>query len=322
MIYLVTGGTGSLGKALTRLILAEEPDATIRIFSRDELKQGEMAAAFASPRLRFLLGDVRDRDRIRRACESVDVVVHAAAMKQVPACEYNPLEAIKTNVLGAENVIEAALDARVRRVLALSTDKAVNPANLYGATKLCSDKLFVQANVYAGPRPTRFAVVRYGNVIGSRGSVVPLFRRQAPAGTLTITDERMTRFWITLPQAAAFVHSCGKRMVGGEIFVPRLPTMRVVDLARTIAPDARHEVIGIRPGEKLHEVLVTDVEARDTYAFDDHYVIRPPPSSGWAPLPEGGDPVPDGFTFSSDDPGWVLGPEDLREMLEAADTEG
>lgn len=316
LIYLITGGTGSLGKALTRHILDQDPGATIRILSRDEWKQGEMAAAFASPRLRFLLGDVRDLDRMRRACDGVDVIFHAAAMKQVPACEYNPMEAIRTNVFGGQNVIEAALDAAVSRVVAVSTDKAVNPANLYGATKLCADKLFVQANVYAGPRPTRFSVVRYGNVVGSRGSVVPLFRRQAATGKVTITDDRMTRFWITLPQAAQFVFGCADRMVGGEIFVPKLPTMKVTDLARAMAPDASQEVIGIRPGEKLHEALVTDTEARDTYEFDDSYVVRPPEPVAWTPAPSGGSPVPEGFSYSSDQEGWVLTAEELRTMVE------
>lgn len=315
MIYLITGGTGSLGKALCGLILAKDPGATIRILSRDELKQSEMATQFPADRMRFLLGDVRDLDRLRRAFEGVDAVIHAAALKQVPACEYNPMEAIKTNVIGGQNVIQAALDTSVPRVVALSTDKAVNPANLYGATKLCSDKLMVWANVYSGVRPTRFSVVRYGNVVGSRGSVVGIFRKQARAGKVSITDPRMTRFWITLPQAAQFVLDSLERMRGGEIFVPRLPTMRVVDLAQAMAPEAEQEVVGIRPGEKIHEILITDVEARTTREFDDHYEVHPTHEWWQAEKQQGGKLVPEGFLYSSDCQDWVLTPEALREMV-------
>ncbi|MCX8024370.1 MAG: UDP-N-acetylglucosamine 4,6-dehydratase (inverting), partial [Thermanaerothrix sp.] len=246
-VVLVTGGTGSFGRKFVQVMLEEYHPAKIIVFSRDELKQHEMrVSGFDHPSLRYFIGDVRDLQRLRRAFDGVDIVVHAAALKQVPACEYNPMEAIKTNILGSSNVIEAALEAGVERVIALSTDKAVNPVNLYGATKLAAEKLFVQSNAYAGGKATRFSCVRYGNVVGSRGSVVPVFLRQRESGVLTITDERMTRFWISLDQGVRFVIHCLEQMMGGEVFVPKIPSMRVLDLARAIAPEARLEVIGIR----------------------------------------------------------------------------
>jgi UDP-N-acetylglucosamine 4,6-dehydratase len=275
-VVLITGGTGSFGKKLTRIMLDEYNPSKIIVFSRDELKQHEMrSAGYDAPNLRYFIGDVRDLDRLRRAFEGVDIVVHAAALKQVPACEYNPMEAIKTNILGSSNVIDAALDAGVERVIALSTDKAVNPINLYGATKLAAEKLFIQSNSYAGGRKTRFACVRYGNVVGSRGSVVPVFLRQRDNGEVTITDDRMTRFWISLDQGVRFVIRCAEQMHGGEVFVPKIPSMSIIDLAKSIAPDAKVNVIGIRPGEKLHEVLISEDEARTTVELDDMYVVQP-----------------------------------------------
>src|SRR5262245_54324989 len=273
---LVTGGTGSFGQAfISRLFSAHKP-ARVVVFSRDELKQYEMQQKFTQPELRFFIGDVRDRERLDRALRGVDVVVHAAALKQVPAAEYNPIECIKTNVIGAENIINACIDQRVKKVIALSTDKAVNPVNLYGATKLCSDKLFVAANHLAGGREPHFAVVRYGNVLGSRGSVVPYFRQcRAENKKIPITDQRMTRFWIHPDQGAAFVAHCLDLITGGEIFVPKIASMRIVDLAEAIAPGCEHEVVGIRPGEKVHELLITRDDARHTLEFDDFYIIQP-----------------------------------------------
>lgn len=275
-VVLVTGGTGSFGRKLVRILLDEYNPAKIIVFSRDELKQHEMrTAGYHAPNLRYFIGDVRDLERLRRAFDGVNIVIHAAALKQVPACEYNPMEAIKTNILGSSNVIDAALDAGVERVVALSTDKAVNPVNLYGATKLAAEKLFVQSNAYAGGRTTRFACVRYGNVVGSRGSVVPVFLRQREIGAVTVTDERMSRFWISLEQGVRFVIRCAEQMHGGEVFVPKIPSMTILDLAKTIAPDASVNVIGIRPGEKLHEVLISEDEARTTIELDDMYVVQP-----------------------------------------------
>lgn len=279
---LITGGTGSFGKECVKKLLKEYNPAAIRIYSRDELKQWEMAREFDNnPKLRFLIGDVRDATRLRRACEGVDYLIHAAALKHVPACEYNPVEAVRTNIDGAINVINAALDANVKKVIALSTDKAVNPVNIYGATKLASDRLFIHGNFYAGAHPTRFSVVRYGNVMGSRGSVIPLFRTQAASGTLTITDARMTRFWITLPQAVDFVLSSFEYMQGGELYVPKIPSMKITDLAKVIAPKAKLKAIGIRPGEKLHESLITIEEARDTREMKDRFVVLSP-SREWS----------------------------------------
>ncbi|MBW6474092.1 MAG: UDP-N-acetylglucosamine 4,6-dehydratase (inverting) [Anaerolineaceae bacterium] len=275
-VVLITGGTGSFGKKLTRIMLDEYNPSKIIVYSRDELKQHEMrVAGYDATNLRYFIGDVRDLDRMRRAFEGVDIVVHAAALKQVPACEYNPMEAIKTNILGSSNVIDAALDAGVERVVALSTDKAVNPVNLYGATKLAAEKLFIQSNSYAGGRKTRFSCVRYGNVVGSRGSVVPVFLRQRENGEITVTDDRMTRFWISLEQGVRFVIRCAENMHGGEVFVPKIPSMSIIDLAKAIAPEAKVNVVGIRPGEKLHEVLISEDEARTTVELEDMFVVQP-----------------------------------------------
>lgn len=272
---LVTGGTGSFGQVFIRDLFTRHRPARVVVYSRDELKQFEMQQCFTQPELRFFIGDIRDADRLERALKDIDVVVHAAALKQVPAAEYNPIECIKTNVIGAENVINACINQKVKKVIALSTDKAVNPVNLYGATKLCSDKLFVAANHLSGRDGTRFSVVRYGNVIGSRGSVVPFFRERCKTGKLPITDLRMTRFWIRLEDGAAFVERCLDLMHGGEIFVPKIPSMRIADLARAICSECEHEIVGIRPGEKLHELLITRDDARWTLEFQDHYVIQP-----------------------------------------------
>ena len=279
---LITGGSGSFGRAFLRSVLAGEGPTSgcpkrLIVFSRDEYKQSCIRQEFPHTELRFFLGDVRDYDRLKRALSNIDVVIHAAALKQVPAAEYNPIECILTNVIGAENVIKAALDCNVGRVLALSTDKAVNPINLYGASKLCADKLFVAANNLAGERGTRFSVVRYGNVLGSRGSVVPLFREQAKRGLLTITDERMTRFWISLEQSVRFVSKSLASMQGGEIFVPKIPSMKITDLAKVIiettAPQAKIDIVGVREGEKIHELLIPQEEARDTFEGENCYII-------------------------------------------------
>jgi UDP-N-acetylglucosamine 4,6-dehydratase len=287
------------------------------VFSRDELKQHEMrVAGFDHPSLRYFIGDVRDVDRLRRAMHGVHIVVHAAALKQVPACEYNPMEAIKTNILGSSNVVDAALDTGVEKVLALSTDKAVNPVNLYGATKLAAEKLFVQSNAYAGGMATRFSCVRYGNVVGSRGSVVPIFLQQRSSGRLTVTDPRMTRFWLTLEQGVRFVIRRIEQMRGGEVFVPKIPSMNLVDLAKAIAPEAQLEFVGIRPGEKLHEVLISDDEARGTVELDEMFVVQPSGAlwfgHSWQ---EQGQLLPDGFLYASNNnPQWLT-VEQIREMV-------
>lgn len=309
---LITGGTGSFGRTLVRRLLEEENPGAIRVFSRDELKQSEMHAEFAGDeRLRFLLGDIRDLERLRLAFRGVDLVVHAAALKQVPACEYNPFEAVHTNIIGAENVLRAAIDVGVPKVLALSTDKAVNPANLYGATKLCAEKVFVRAQAYSGDTATRFACVRYGNVVGSRGSVVLLFLKQASRGLITITDERMTRFWITLEQAVNFVLERIAMMEGGEIFIPKIPSMRITEIAELIAPDADHKIIGIRPGEKLHEILLTKEEAIHSVEFDDSFVISPLLLAS----KHQGRPLDEDFEYRSDNnPEWLPKEEFLRAV--------
>lgn len=274
---LITGGTGSFGQQLTRKILEHHKPKRLIIFSRDEFKQTEMQRVFGQKCMRYFIGDVRDRDRLIMACKGVDVVVHAAAMKQVPAAEYNPMECIKTNIGGAENVITAAVENKVKHVIALSTDKAANPLNLYGATKLCSDKLFVAANNIVGGAGSRFSVVRYGNVVGSRGSVIPLFKQLADEGAdyIPITDSRMTRFWITLDQGVAFVMSCFERMNGGEIFVPKLPSVRITDLAKAIAPNIPTQIVGVRPGEKIHEIMVPADDVERTIEFSDFFLITP-----------------------------------------------
>jgi len=317
---LITGGTGSFGHKFVETLLARRPRKII-VFSRDELKQHEMRNQFpdggGSP-IRYFIGDVRDRERLYRALEGVDIVVHAAALKQVPAAEYNPLEFIKTNILGAANIIDAAIDRNVKRVIALSTDKAANPINLYGASKLCSDKLFVAANHYSGPHQTRFSVVRYGNVIGSRGSVVPYFLKMRTTGVMPITDSRMTRFWITLEQGVNFVVSCLGRMQGGEVFVPKIPSMNIMDLARAIAPECRTQIVGIRPGEKMHEVMVTEDDARHTIEHENWYAILPSfhnwDSASYAEQ-NGGKPCPDGFRYSSDTNTQWLTVEQLQKMV-------
>src|SRR5690554_2933473 len=276
-VILITGGTGSFGQRYTETLLKRYKPKKIIIYSRDELKQSEMQQQFDAPCMRYFIGDVRDRERLTRAMYGVDYVIHAAALKQVPAAEYNPIECIRTNVDGAENVVFAAIDNRVKRVIALSTDKAANPINLYGATKLCSDKLFVAGNNMTGDRPTRFAVVRYGNVVGSQNSVVPLFQKLISQGAteLPITHEDMTRFWITLQQGVDFVLTNFARMSGGEIFVPKIPSIRISDLATAMAPELPHKIIGIRPGEKLHEVMCPTDDSFHTFEFDDHFVIAP-----------------------------------------------
>ncbi len=318
---LITGGTGSFGQVCARVLLETHRPAKVIVLSRDELKQFEMAQRFSDSRIRFFLGDVRDNMRLHRAFEGVDAVIHTAALKQVPAAEYNPIEAIRTNINGAANVIDAALDRGVPRVIAVSTDKAANPINLYGATKLCSDKLFVAANSYAGRKATRFAVVRYGNVVGSRGSVIPFFLERRARGVLPVTDVRMTRFWITLARGVEFVLASLERMQGGEMFVPKIPSMRITDLARALAPECRIEIVGIRPGEKLHEVMVPEDDARLTVELDDHYVIQP--AFPWWDAEafrgsRGGKPCPDGFRYSSDTNAWWLTVDELRRMAEVS----
>ncbi|MGB2870032.1 MAG: UDP-N-acetylglucosamine 4,6-dehydratase (inverting) [Bacteroidota bacterium] len=317
---LITGGTGSFGKQFIRTVLKQHKPERLIVFSRDELKQFEMQSEFSESRypcLRYFIGDVRDRDRLHRAFEGVDIVVHAAALKQVPTAEYNPIEAIRTNVDGAINVIDAALNRGVGRVVALSTDKAANPINLYGATKLCSDKLFVAANAYSGQKNTRFAVVRYGNVVGSRGSVVPFFQKMKETGRIPITDKRMTRFWITLEQGVKFVQDSLASMHGGEIFVPKIPSMNIMDLAQAIAPECKYDFIGIRPGEKLHEVMVPEDDARRTIEFDDRFIIQP--DHRFWNIEEtnhvGGKLCPDGFKYSSDTNSQWLTVDQLRTIV-------
>lgn len=313
---LITGGTGSLGKRLVKKLLAEHRPKKIIILSRDELKQHEMAIRFKDDSLRFFIGDVRDRERLNRAFNGVDYVIHAAALKQVPAAEYNPYEFIKTNVLGAQNVIDAAVDAGVKKVIALSTDKAANPINLYGATKLCSDKLFIAGNSYAGSQPTRFSVVRYGNVVGSRGSVIPLFKKLKKSGVLPVTDTEMTRFWITIEQGAEFVLQSLHSMHGGEIFVPKIPSASIVDVARAIAPDAKIDVVGIRPGEKLHEVLISEENGRETLEYDGYFVIQPMFQWWDDERKAGGTPVVEHFSYASDTNPDVLDIDQIKAMID------
>lgn len=300
---LITGGTGTFGKQFVKYVASNYKANKIIIFSRDEFKQYEMARSFKDiPNLRFFIGDVRDRERLNRAFYGVDYIVHAAASKQVVAAEYNPFEAIKTNILGAENVIEAAIDAGVKKVVALSTDKAANPINLYGATKLASDKLFVAGNSYAGGRVTRFSVVRYGNVLGSRGSVLPLFLEQKATGKITITNRQMTRFWITIEKAIELVIKAFEEMEGGEIFVPKIPSISMEDFAKIIAPECQIEDIGIRPGEKMHEVMIPTDDARHTIEYEDHYRIMPE-FVNWtneSKICKKGTKLPENFCYSSD----------------------
>lgn len=315
-VILVSGGTGSFGKKFAQILLRDYRPRKLIIFSRDELKQYEMrVGGFDAPNLRYFLGDVRDVDRLRRAMQGVTTVIHAAALKQVPACEYNPFEAVLTNIMGSRNIIEAALDTGVKRVLALITDKAVSPVNLYGATKLVAEKLFVDGNAYVGVGPTRCSCVRYGNVVGSRGSVVPLFLKQRKTGKLTITDPRMTRFWITLDQGVRFVIRGVEQMQGGEVFVPKIPSMNVMDLARAMGPECAIETIGIRPGEKLHELLISDDEARNAVELDDAYIIQP--NQPWWPEHSlaGARRLPEGFRYASNSNDSWLTVDQLKSMI-------
>jgi UDP-N-acetylglucosamine 4,6-dehydratase len=318
-VVLVTGGTGSFGKKFIEIMLREYHPQKVIVFSRDELKQHEMrTAGLDDPSLRYFLGDVRDQHRLERAFSGVSVVVHAAALKQVPACEYNPFEAIQTNINGGKNVIEASINCGVRRIVALSTDKAVNPSNLYGATKLCAEKMFVQANAYAGAQDTRFSCARYGNVVGSRGSVIPIFMEQRARGRVTITDPRMTRFWITLDRAVRFVIRSIEQMHGGEIFIPKIPSMKLLDTAQAIAPDCQIDCVGIRPGEKLHEVLLSEDEARNAIERDDMFVI-PPAQTWWRKENWNSNTLlPEGFRYSSDSNSQWLTAEDLYKLVEGS----
>jgi UDP-N-acetylglucosamine 4,6-dehydratase/5-epimerase len=315
---LVTGGTGSFGKAFIRHALDHLNPRRIAILSRDELKQSDMKKDFTDSRLRWFIGDIRDRDRLKRAFHGVDYVVHAAALKQVDTAEYNPYEYVKTNILGSQNVIDAAIDAGVQKVVALSTDKASSPINLYGATKLTADKLFIAANNYSDATGADFAVVRYGNVMGSRGSVIPLFRQLAAEGKpLPVTDTRMTRFWITLPQAVQFVVDSFDRMQGGELYVPRIPSMRITDLIEAVAPGSETFEIGIRPGEKLHEEMISSDDSYRTIRQDDRYVVKPTVQEWWFTEPPG-EPVPQGFSYRSDTNDLWLSHEDLRALIAEA----
>ena len=317
---LITGGTGSFGKKCTEIILQNYKPEKLIIFSRDELKQFEMSQVFSEkdyPCLRYFIGDVRDKDRLYRAFYGVDYVIHAAALKQVPAAERNPFEVIKTNIIGAENIVNAAIDCNVKKIIALSTDKAANPVNLYGATKLCSDKLFIAGNSYSGYHRTRFSVVRYGNVVGSRGSVMPFFKKMRETGTLPITDARMTRFWITIEHGVKFVLRCLELMHCGELFVPKIPSMNIIDMARAIAPECKHNIIGIRPGEKLHEVMITDDDARHTLEFGDYYVVEPE-FDWWSNekhIANGAKQVPEGFRYASNTNNRWLTAEELKELI-------
>ena len=317
-IILITGGTGSFGKKCTEFILMNYKPRKLIIFSRDELKQFEMTQRFSDSKyhcMRYFIGDVRDKERLYRAFNGVDFVIHAAALKQVPAAEYNPFEAVKTNIVGAQNVINVAIDQKVKKVIALSTDKAANPINLYGATKLCADKLFIAGNAYVARDETCFAVVRYGNVFGSRGSVIPFFFKKKPEGVLPITDPRMTRFWITLERGVQFVLECLERMVGGEIFVPKIPSMNILDLAKAICPECKTEIVGIRPGEKLHEVLVPSDDARNTLEYNDFYLIKPAFRFFDRRFCENSCmPVPEDFEYNSGNNTWWLTLEEMKEM--------
>ncbi len=318
-VVLVSGGTGSFGRKFVEIMLNEYCPRKLIVFSRDELKQHEMrAAGIDHPSLRYFLGDVRDAQRLERALSDVTVVVHTAALKQVPACEQNPFEAVQTNIIGGKNVIDAAINRGVRRVIALSTDKAVNPINLYGATKLCAEKMFVQSNAQADAHETRFSCMRSGNFLGSRSSVIPTFAEQRKQGKITVTDPRMTRFWITLDHAARFVIGCLERMHGGEIFVPKIPSMKLLDMAQAVAPNCQIECVGIRPGEKLHEVLLSDDEARNSVETEEMFVIQPaqsyPRGKNW----QDGIPLAEGFRYASDTNSEWLTAEDLCKLIEEA----
>lgn len=313
---LITGGTGSFGKMFTKIILKDYNPKKVIIFSRGELKQSKMKSEFNDDsRLRFFIGNVRDKDRLNRAFEGVDIVIHAAALKRVPECEYNPFEAVKTNIIGAQNIINAAIDKGVEKVVALSTDKAANPINLYGATKLASDKLFTAGNAYVGEKHTKFSVVRYGNVMGSRGSVIPFFKKKKSTGVLPITDKRMTRFWISLEEGVALVLTALETMHGGEIYVKKIPSMKVVDLATAIAPECKQTEVGIRPGEKLHEVMITRSDARHTLEFDDYFIIEPEYDWWDKKAFPNGKRLEDGFVYSSDNNTEWLSVEEMRRKL-------
>ena len=321
---LITGGTGSFGKKCTEIILKKAKPRKLIVFSRDELKQFEMAQIFPDTKydcMRYFIGNVRDKERLYRAFNKVDYIIHAAALKQVPAAEYNPFEAVKTNILGAQNVINVAIDQSVKKVIALSTDKAANPVNLYGATKLCSDKLFIAGNAYVGRDDTIFSVVRYGNVLGSRGSVIPFFLKQREKGILPITDPKMTRFWITLEQGVNFVLKCLEIMVGGELFVPKIPSMNIMELVKAIAPECKTKIIGIRPGEKLHEVMVPKDDAHRTLEYKSHYVIQPNFRFFERRFSNnGGKPVSEYFEYNSKSNPWFLGIDELKKIIENYDS--
>ncbi|MBW1767646.1 MAG: UDP-N-acetylglucosamine 4,6-dehydratase (inverting) [Deltaproteobacteria bacterium] len=317
-VILITGGTGSFGKKCTDIILKRYKPKKLIIFSRDELKQFDMSQQFSmwDYPIRYFIGDVRDKERLYRAFQGVDYVIHAAALKQVPTLEYNPFEAVKTNIIGAQNVINVAIDHGIKKVIALSTDKAANPINLYGATKLCSDKLFIAGNSYTKSEGPIFSVVRYGNVVGSRGSVVPFFLKQREKGVLPITDPRMTRFWITLEQGVEFVLKCFKNMVGGEIFVPKIPSMNIMDLARAICPECNTETVGVRPGEKIHEIMISKDDARNTVEFEDHFLIKPAFQFFIRRFRENGcKPVPENFEYNSGTNTQWLNIDELQELI-------
>ena len=316
---LITGGTGSFGKECTEMVFKKYKPKKVIIFSRDELKQFQMSQEFSDEDypIDYFIGDIRDKERLYRAFDGVDYVIHAAALKQVPAIERNPFEAVKTNVLGAQNIINVAIDRRVKGVIALSTDKGANPVNLYGATKLCSDKLFIAGNSYSGSAGTKLCVVRYGNVIGSRGSVIPVFLKMKEKGIIPITDPRMTRFWITLKACVNFVFKCLEISNGGELFVPKIPSMNIVDLAKAIAPDCEHEIVGIRPGEKIHEILITESDSRHTLEYDDFFIVEPE-FKWWSNekhIGNGGKPVPEGFSYASNVNKKWLSVDEIREMV-------
>ncbi|MFH2204164.1 MAG: UDP-N-acetylglucosamine 4,6-dehydratase (inverting) [Elusimicrobiota bacterium] len=314
---LVTGGTGSFGKRFIRRVLKDHKPKRVTVFSRDELKQSEMAEQFRGKRVRFLLGDIRELPRLQRAFHGIDIIIHAAALKQVPTLEYNPFEAVKTNIIGAEHVITAAIDQGVKLVVALSTDKAVNPVNLYGATKLCMEKLFIAGNAYAAGKGTRFSAVRYGNVLGSRGSVYHVFKNHRKSGRLPVTDKRMARFWITLDQGIDCVYFAAEHMTGGEVFVPKIPSMKVTDFAKVVAPGCKLEYMGIRPGEKLNEVLLTEIESTRTVDTGQNYVILPQAPGGevlkWR---GGGRMVPEGFRYASDSNDDWLTADKMKGLLQ------
>jgi len=320
-VVLITGGTGSFGKKCTEIILKRYKPRKLIIFSRDELKQFEMEQLFSSdeyPCIRYFIGDVRDKVRLNRAFQGVDYIIHTAALKQVPAAEYNPFEAVKTNIIGAQNIINVAIDQEVKKVIALSTDKAANPINLYGATKLCSYKLFVAGNAYVTRKQTMFSTVRYGNVVGSRGSVIPFFIKKKETGVLPITDSRMTRFWITLQQGVDFVLKCLDKMVGGEIFVPKIPSMSITDLAKAICSECKTEIVGIRPGEKLHEIMVPKDDARNAVEFEDYYVIKSPfRNFGRRFNEQNCKPVPDDFEYNSGTNSQWLTIDELKAMIKS-----